>query len=151
MSKPIVYPATVFWSDDDGGFIAIAPDLPGSSAFGETEAEAVRQLRDAIDAWIEAAESVGNPIPQPTDLTKPQDYSGRLLLRMPKTLHQLLADEAKREDVSLNQYILYRLASGTAGTGERVVPALKKATPPKQAAGKSKRPSKAPSVKNKAA
>jgi hypothetical protein len=70
---------------------------------------------------------------------------------MPKTLHQLLADEAKREDVSLNQYILYRLASGTAGTGERVVPALKKATPPKQAAGKSKRPSKAPSVKNKAA
>jgi predicted RNase H-like HicB family nuclease len=151
MSKPTIYPATVFWSDDDGGFIAIAPDLPGSSAFGETEAEAVRELRDAIEAWIEAAESVGNPIPQPTDLTKPHDYSGRLLLRMPKTLHQLLADEAKREDVSLNQYILYRLASGTVGQSDQVAPALKKASRPKQASGKSKHLAKAPSVKNKAA
>ena len=151
MTNSIKYPASVCWSEQDGGFIAIAPDLPGSSAFGETEADALRELRLVIELGIESHKAVGNPIPQPTDLTKPQDYSGRLLLRMPKTLHQLLADEAKREDVSLNQYILYRLASGTAGTGERVVPALKKASPPKQAAGKSKRPSKAPSVKNKAA
>jgi len=151
MSKPKAYPATVFWSDDDGGFIAIAPDLPGSSAFGETEAEAVRELRDAIEAWIEAANSVGNPIPQPTDMSKPFDYSGRLLLRMPRSLHQLLADEAKREDVSLNQYILYRLSRGTADQSDLVAAPVKKISRAKKVPEKPNRPAKASSVKNKAA
>jgi len=150
MTNSIKYPASVFWSEQDGGFIAIAPDLPGSSAFGETEADALRELRLVIELGIESHRAVGNPIPQPTDLTKLHDYSGRLLLRMPKTLHQLLADEAKREDVSLNQYILYRLASGTASHSDQVAPPLKKPSRPKQASGKSKRLAKAPSVKNKA-
>jgi predicted RNase H-like HicB family nuclease len=39
-----------FWSDEDQGFIAIAPDLPGCSAFGDTAAEAVRELEDAQSA-----------------------------------------------------------------------------------------------------
>jgi predicted RNase H-like HicB family nuclease len=58
------YPAQVSWSDEDSGFIAIAPDLPGCSAFGETQQEALAELQDAIAAWIEAAQSAGNPIPQ---------------------------------------------------------------------------------------
>jgi predicted RNase H-like HicB family nuclease len=57
------YPAQVSWSNEDGGFIAIAPDLPGCSAFGETQQEALAELQDAIAAWIEAAQSAGNPIP----------------------------------------------------------------------------------------
>jgi predicted RNase H-like HicB family nuclease len=36
------YPAHVFWSDDDNGFVALAPDLPGCSAFGESRFEALR-------------------------------------------------------------------------------------------------------------
>jgi predicted RNase H-like HicB family nuclease len=43
------YPAQVFWSDDDNGFIALAPDLPGCSAFGETRGEALTELDDAIE------------------------------------------------------------------------------------------------------
>jgi predicted RNase H-like HicB family nuclease len=61
------YPATVFFSEEDGGFIAIAPDLPGCSAFGESQIEALDQLGRAIDAWIEAARAAGNPIPEPSD------------------------------------------------------------------------------------
>jgi predicted RNase H-like HicB family nuclease len=60
------YPAHVFWSDEDQGFIAIAPDLPGCSAFGETQAEALLQLHDAIRAWVKAARAAGNPIPKPS-------------------------------------------------------------------------------------
>ena len=56
------YPAHVFWSSEDEGFIAIAPDLPGCSAFGESQQEALTELQDAIAAWIEAAQSAGNPI-----------------------------------------------------------------------------------------
>ena len=44
------YPAQVFWSDPDEGFIAIAADLPGCSAFGETKLEALDELQHAIAA-----------------------------------------------------------------------------------------------------
>lgn len=66
------YPINVFWSDEDEGFIAIAPDLPGCSAFGETQEEALREIRAAISLWIKATEAAGNPVPKPS---KPvQDY-----------------------------------------------------------------------------
>ena len=39
-----------------------------------------------------------------------QDYSGKISLRVPKTLHKDLARGAKSEGISLNQYILYKLA-----------------------------------------
>ena len=60
------YRATVFWSDEDEGWIALAPDLPGCSAFGESRGEAIRELEPAIEAWIESATAAGNPIPEPT-------------------------------------------------------------------------------------
>jgi predicted RNase H-like HicB family nuclease len=60
------YPANVFWSEEDEGFIAVASDLPGCSAFGETQHEALAELQSAIVAWIEAARAAGNPIPDPS-------------------------------------------------------------------------------------
>ena len=62
------YPAQVFWSEEDNGFIALAPDLPGCSAFGESKAEALTELDDAIEAWIAAANSAGNPVPKPSKI-----------------------------------------------------------------------------------
>ena len=59
------YPAEVFWSEEDGGWIAIAPDLPGCSAFGECRPDALKELEPAIEAWIEAAKAAGNSIPYP--------------------------------------------------------------------------------------
>jgi antitoxin HicB len=110
------YPKHVFWSDEDEGFIAIAPDLPGSSAFGETEAEALAELDQAIDAWIEAACAAGNSIPNPSRPASPDLPSGKVLVRMPKGLHQRAARCAEREDVSLNQFIVACLAEAV---GER--------------------------------
>ncbi len=60
------YPAEVFWSEEDEGWIAVAPDLPGCSAFGESRPEALMELEPAIEAWIEAAKAAGNPIPGPS-------------------------------------------------------------------------------------
>lgn len=48
------YSATVFWSDEDEGFIAVAPEIPGCSAFGETRVKAVSELQDAIAACVKA-------------------------------------------------------------------------------------------------
>ena len=59
------YPVRAFFSEEDEGFIAVAPDLPGSSAFGETEEEALAELAQAIPAWISACRAAGNPVPAP--------------------------------------------------------------------------------------
>jgi predicted RNase H-like HicB family nuclease len=108
------YPAQVFWSEEDEGYIAIATDLPGCSSFGATQQEALAELQDAIAAWIEAAQGAGNPVPAPSDLAKASEYSGRLLVRMPRDLHAHLARLAKYETVSLNQCVVYLLTWASA-------------------------------------
>jgi predicted RNase H-like HicB family nuclease len=101
------YPSGVFWSDEDEGFIATAQDLPGCSAFGETQEEAIRELQDAITAWVAAAKAAGNPVPTPS--VRPE-FSGKFVVRVPKTLHASLVRQAKLEESSLNQYVVYLLA-----------------------------------------
>ena len=48
-----------------GGFGATVPDLPGCMADGETPQEALEAVYDAILCWMEAAEEMGRPVPQP--------------------------------------------------------------------------------------
>ncbi len=66
MTEAQRYPAHVFWSEEDEGYIALAIDLPGCSAFGDTRSEALAELQDAIAAWIEAQRSAGNFDPTST-------------------------------------------------------------------------------------
>lgn len=108
------YPAHVFWSEEDEGFIATAPDLPGCSAFGETQEEALSELQSAITASIKALKAAGNPVPPPSRPKAETQHSGKILVRMPRSLHSDLAERAKRENVSLNQYIVVVLARATA-------------------------------------
>ena len=101
------YPLEVFYSDDDGGFIAIAKDLPGCSAFGKTQAYAVSEIQRAIDVWQQAAKAAGNPVPLPSRPVEDADLpSGKILLRVPRTLHASLIECAKKESVSLNQHLV---------------------------------------------
>ena len=60
------YLIEIFWSEEDQGYIAIVPDLPGCSAFGETPEDAAREIEDAQAAWIAACRSSGDPVPEPT-------------------------------------------------------------------------------------
>ena len=60
------YLVEVFWSDEDEGYIAVVPDLPGCSAFGATPEEAVHEIKDAIVAWIEACKAADEPVPEPS-------------------------------------------------------------------------------------
>jgi len=112
------YPIEVFWSEEDEGYIAIAPDLPGTSAWGKTESDAIKELRVVIDLWIKAARKVGNQVPEPSDRAD-VNYSGKFLMRVPKRLHAELAHAAEAQGVSLNQYVLYLLTKGHGGHGKR--------------------------------
>ena len=60
------YAIEIFYSEEDEGYIAIVPELPGCSAFGETEEEALREVKVAIDLWLETAEEEGRQIPKPS-------------------------------------------------------------------------------------
>ena len=122
------YPAQVFWSESDKGFIAVAPDLPGCSAFGETQEEALDELQDAIHAWMEAARVAHNPIPAPSAPAADHQHSGKILLRMPRRLHAQLAQSAKQEDVSLNQYIVYLLSTAVSSRGSEQSAVPKRST-----------------------
>ncbi len=59
------YHINIFYSEEDGGYIADIPDLESCSAFGETPEEALKELEVAKKAWLEAARQAGKSIPQP--------------------------------------------------------------------------------------
>lgn len=52
--------------EDGGGFSATVPDLPGCMSDGETPEEALANVQDAIETWIEAARDLGRSIPRPS-------------------------------------------------------------------------------------
>ena len=59
------YHINVFWSEDDGCWVADIPDLKFCSACGDTPEEAVRELQIAKAAWLKAAKERGKPVPKP--------------------------------------------------------------------------------------
>ncbi|MFZ0241192.1 MAG: type II toxin-antitoxin system HicB family antitoxin [Desulfobacterales bacterium] len=59
------YHINIFYSEDDGGYIADIPDLDACSAFGETPDEALHEVQKAKSLWIEAAKAEGKLIPPP--------------------------------------------------------------------------------------
>jgi predicted RNase H-like HicB family nuclease len=68
VGMPVVvkdYPINIFWSGEDGGYIADVPDLVACPAFGTTAADALAEVERAKTAWLEAAEAEGKRIPQP--------------------------------------------------------------------------------------
>lgn len=97
---------------EEGGYTVSFPDLPGCITCGETLAEAVKNADDARRTWIEAAIEEGIAIPE--DVTGSAGYSGQFKLRMPKSLHRTLAEHAREEGISMNQYCNYLLARNDA-------------------------------------
>jgi antitoxin HicB len=102
------YPYTVV--PDDGSFFIEFPDLPGCMTQVENASKIASAAEEIRTLWIEGEFEDGNEIPEP--VTKA--YSGKFLVRLPKSLHRDLAEQAEREGVSLNAYVNYLLAEGRA-------------------------------------
>jgi RNA polymerase sigma factor (sigma-70 family) len=101
---------------NESGWSARVDELPGCEARGTTLEEAVREIRGAMQQWIGRALASGREVPEPRRASR---HSGRVLLRMPQSLHAELARAAEREEVSLNHFIANSLASALHAPGPR--------------------------------
>jgi len=99
------YPIEI--AQSEGAWVASIPDLPGCSSFGDTVAEAVENIQKTKHLWIEVRYRGGAEIPEPTE---EEDFSGKFLLRIPRSLHRSLAHGAEKQGVSLNHYVCFLLS-----------------------------------------
>jgi antitoxin HicB len=108
--------ARVLTPEPDGRYTAEIMEFPGCVAYGDTSGDALKNLDEVAVDWIAASLEQGQSIPEPMANV---EYSGRLVVRMTKGLHQRAAMCAEREGVSLNQFIVTCLAEAV---GERARP-----------------------------
>lgn len=111
----IPYRMEIVEDPDEGGFVLSFPDLPGCLSCGETVEAAVANAVDAKEAWFSAAIAENIQIPEPDNL---EAYSGQFKLRLPRSLHRMLAEHSKREGISMNQYCVYLLSRNDAVYGK---------------------------------
>lgn len=107
---------------DGGGFMFTMPDLPGVMADGATELEAIADGREAFSATVSAMVDMGQEVPAPAfnveDFT-PASASGKVLARLPRSMHLQLTARAKTEGV-VTQFLgvgLYRRGFGSPQCG----------------------------------
>jgi antitoxin HicB len=94
--------ARIVIPDESGGFHAEILEFPGCYSQGENLEEAYRNLETTAESWIEACLEQGQEIPEPSSSL---GYSGRLALRLPKSVHRRAAKLAERDRTSLNTFV----------------------------------------------
>jgi antitoxin HicB len=124
------YEITIVRDDEDGkaGWLARVEEVPGCTTRARTPQESVTRVTRLLTQWIGEAIEEGRQVPEP----KPgESHSGRLLLRMPQSLHGELAHAAEREQVSLNQFITDALAGavGWRAAGGVSLPVVRRLDP----------------------
>ena len=93
--------------EGDGTFRGEIIEFPGCIATGGTAAQALANLEDVAASWLEAVLSKGQRVPDPVENI---GFSGKLVLRLPKSLHRKAAHLAAKEGVSFNQFIVSSVA-----------------------------------------
>jgi predicted HicB family RNase H-like nuclease len=111
--------ARVLWSDEDEAFVALCPEIPGTSGIGDTPLEAMVELDTALSLALNVMEEERRAIPEPRTLSS---FSGQFRVRLPASLHRWLVDEAGREGTSLNTLVVQLLseARGRAGSATQL-------------------------------
>ena len=122
------YSIVLNWDEETKTFFAQILEFPGCFAEGTSSEEAVERLKETAVGWIMSALNLGQEIPEPFPFSS---CNGKVALRMPKSLHQQAMMFAKREGVSLNQFIVSAV-SELVGAEKAIESLTKKLVLPKQ-------------------
>jgi len=116
MSLP--YRVEVYPDEEGDGYTAIIPDLPGCMTCADTLDELWEMIEEAKELWLEVALEDGEYIPEPPPV-EVEEYSGKFIVRVPRSLHRQLVQRAKSENTSLNQLVLFLMSEGMGRWAER--------------------------------
>lgn len=100
LSKPYTRRLT---PDESGGYVVSVLEFPGCIAEGDTAEQALANYERAAESWVEVSLSHDREIKEPVDF---DGYSGKVALRLPRSLHRQIAELAEMEDVSINQLLV---------------------------------------------
>ena len=100
--------ARILILEETGEFSAEILEFPGCYAFGNSPDEAFAMLEDVAKSWIESELAHGKEIPPPSESHR---FSGRIALRLPKSLHRLATIMAKQDGTSLNQFLMSAISA----------------------------------------
>ena len=139
MTKSVAYylglPYTIeLHQDAEEGWFVRVKELPGCMSQGDTADDALASIREVLPLWIETALESGYEIPEPRIA---EEYSGKFVVRVPRSLHRELVQGAVSEGVSLNQFINVVLSRAVgeswrpAQAGAQSDPAGTRQAPPK--------------------
>lgn len=103
------YSIKVSRSEKDNDYIAFIEEYPSISTFADSPETALRDLESVFNEWKRIQEEDGDPMPEPFKL---QNFSGKTMIRIPRSLHKQLAEKAHMDNVSINQEITYCLTRG---------------------------------------
>jgi predicted HicB family RNase H-like nuclease len=109
------YTYRVTWSAEDGEFLATCAEFPSLSWLASSQIEALQGLEGMLREVIADMEEQGEQVPEPF---AERSYSGKFNLRVGESLHRELAIHAAEDGMSLNQYVLRRLAAPADSKGQ---------------------------------
>ena len=108
VEKYIKLPYTIeLIPEKDGTYFVKVKELSGCMSTGDTPEEAIEMIHDAMRGWLEVTIEDGLEVPLPNVM---KEYSGRFVVRVPAYLHRNLAEQAKEEGISLNQFVVSLLS-----------------------------------------
>jgi predicted RNase H-like HicB family nuclease len=91
------------WSEEEEQFIGLCKEFPFLSAFGETQEEAINEIKEVVDFNIGWMNEDGEKLPEPIGLKK---HNGKLLLRLPVHVHGMVEKQAEINNISINQFLV---------------------------------------------
>ncbi len=105
MARP--YTRLLVRDEESGQWVVEVLEFPNCMSFGATPDEAMANIDDAMAGWVESEIAMGHAIPDPVGN---REYSGKLMLRLPSSLHRKAALLAEIDGVSLNQWLVAAIA-----------------------------------------
>lgn len=118
MAKPADYLklpyGRVVVPEEDGSFRAEIVEFPGCIATAETASEALQRLEEVAESWLQSLIERGQNVPEPMDAS---GFSGKFVVRLPKSLHRRATYAAARDGASLNQFIVNCVAEHVGAIG----------------------------------